>query len=484
MTAFRFRRPPAPGAQMPRRRLLRLAAGALGVSALGLSTLVTDRSARAADYKALVCVFLYGGNDGTNCLVPRGAADHARYAAVRGALALPRDQLVALNGSAWGLHPALAALRPAWTRGQLAPVLNVGPLVRPLTKADYLALPDGSPWLPDGLFSHAEQQTLWATASGRNTTREGWGGRACEALATASPVISLGGNAPFGIERLRMPLVLPGPGALFGAYGLQPQDLAWEPNRLRVQALQAMLDVRDTHVLSNAYRAQQAEALALSGRLARIVAAQPGGAGSVAAIDEAFAPLIAGGRVQGALAGQLYQTAKLIHAREVVGGSRQVYYAEQGGYDTHQDQIDGSVFGGTHAALLRQLGDALAAFQRAMDALGLAGQVTLFTQSDFGRTFAPNSSRGTDHAWGNHQFVLGGAVRGGQVYGRAPALVLGGDDDVGVQSWELQGRWIPTTSVDQFAATLLRWFGASEAQLDAVLPNLANFGAARSLGFV
>jgi uncharacterized protein (DUF1501 family) len=139
---------------------------------------------------------------------------------------------------------------------------------------------------------------------------------------------------------------------------------------------------------------------------------------------------------------------------------------------------------GTHATLLGTLAAALAAFQNALNGVGLGAQVTTFTQSDFGRTFAPNSTLGTDHAWGNHQLVLGGAVRGGTTYGTYPSLVLGGDDDVGVQTWEQQGRWIPTTSVDQYAATLLGWFGAGAAQIDAVLPNLAHFGSARSLGFV
>jgi len=136
------------------------------------------------------------------------------------------------------------------------------------------------------------------------------------------------------------------------------------------------------------------------------------------------------------------------------------------------------------AALLRQVGDSLACFHNAMKALGLADAVTAFTQSDFGRTFTPNNSSGTDHAWGNHHLVIGGAVRGGTTYGSYPTLTLGGPDDVGVDSWELQGRWIPTLSVDQYAATLLAWFGATPAQLDAVLPNLKNFGSARSIGFL
>jgi uncharacterized protein (DUF1501 family) len=168
-----------------------------------------------------------------------------------------------------------------------------------------------------------------------------------------------------------------------------------------------------------------------------------------------------------------------------VQGNRQIFFAQQGGFDTHGNQVAASgAVDGEHARLLKSLGDALAAFYTAMKNLGMGDVVTTFTQSDFGRTFKPNNSSGTDHAWGNQHLVMGGAVRGGTTYGRYPELALGGPDDVGVDAWELQGRWIPTTSVDQYAATLLGWFGASEAQLDAVLPNLVNFGANRRLGIL
>jgi uncharacterized protein (DUF1501 family) len=173
----------------------------------------------------------------------------------------------------------------------------------------------------------------------------------------------------------------------------------------------------------------------------------------------------------------------MLDVRATLGGARQVYFAQLGGFDTHGGQIGADALSGHHAGLLKQLGDALACFQDALAALGLAESVTTFTQSDFGRTFLPNNSSGTDHAWGNHHLVLGGAVKGG-FYGSYPTLALGGPDDVGVDPWEQQGRWIPTSSVDQYAATLLGWMGASAAQLDGILPNLANFGSTRSLGFL
>lgn len=466
---------------LPRRRFLQRGAALGGAAAL--ATLGTGAT-RAADYKALVCVFLYGGNDGMNCVVPTDSTRHAAYAAVRGPLALPRANLVDLPGSDYGLHPALSALQPMWAAGQLAPVFNVGPLQRPLTKAEYLAAPDGADYLPDSLFSHADQQILWECATADALTRTGWGGRGSATLGTVNPVISVGGNGRFGVEPLRSPLVVPGPGSVFGAYGLRPEELAWTPNRLRREAIDALYAQPQGSTLGDAYRAQQGIAFEISERLAALVAAMPGSTLSSPQIDAAFAPLIVDGALTTPLAGQLYQVAKLVRANAIVQGSRQMFFAQQGGYDTHFDQIGGSVATGTHAALLKQLGDAMAAFQRAMDNLGMSGQVTLFTQSDFGRTFVPNSSRGTDHAWGNHQLVMGGAVRGGATYGQYPSLVVGGPDDVGVEAWELQGRWIPTSSVDQYAATLLGWFGADATQLDAVLPNLGNFGATRSLGFL
>lgn len=476
------------GPTMQRRHWLK-AAGLVGAT-LGAGTLANllapSRPARAADYKALVCVFLYGGNDGLNTIVPTDTTRWGEYAAVRGALALPQGSLVGLGTSGYGLHPSLAALAPAWAEGRLAPVFNVGPLFRPLTKAQYRNAAQSSDDIPDSLFSHSDQQILWETGSTDALTRTGWGGRASEALATVNPVISVGGNGRFGLSTRSAPLVLPGPGATFGAYelGTDAWRLNYAPIVARAAALRAIYQQAQDNDIAEAYATMQRDAFAVSERLGALVKVLPGQAGSVAAIDAAFASLISDGNVVPGLPRQMYQLAKLIHGNATVQGNRQIFFAQLGGFDTHGNQIGASVLEGTHAALLKSVGDSLAAFHEAMKALGLSDAVTVFTQSDFGRTFAPNNSNGTDHAWGNHHLVLGGAVRGGQTYGTYPALALGGPDDVGIESWERQGRWIPTTAVDQYAATLLAWFGASDAQLDSVLPNLRNFGATRNLGFV
>jgi len=469
---------------LARREFLRrtsLLGASLGLG--GAGALATFKTARAAEYKALVCVFLYGGNDGTNTIVPMDATRHGQYSGVRAGLALPRTSLQALGTTDFGLHPSLAALMPAWNEGKLAPLFNVGPLYAPLTKAELRAAPASSALIPDNLFSHSDQQILWETGTTDAQERTGWGGRTAQRMATANPVISVGGNGRFGLSSSQAPLVLPAPGQTFGAYGLQASD-TWAPQVLRKAAIDALYAQTADVTLATAYQAQQRDAFTVSARLGTLVKRQPGEAGSNAALDAAFAPITAAGKITTPLGRQLYQVAKLIDGRATVQGDRQIFFAQLGGFDTHGNQIAQDSLTGEHARLLKQLGDALACFHNAMKAIGLSDAVTAFTQSDFGRTFKPNNSNGTDHAWGNHHLVLGGAVKGARTYGSYPTLALGGPDDVGVQSWELQGRWLPTTAVDQYAATLLAWFGADATTLDAVLPNLRNFGSARNLGFV
>lgn len=475
--------PPLPGTPLQRRRLLglggALAAGALGSPLLG-SLLSRGAVAAGDDYKALVCLFYYGGNDSINMLPPRDAARYAQYSAVRGALALPRSSLLAL-GADQGLHPAMAALAPLWQAGALAPVLNVGPLVRPLSKAQYRSAPANDPAVPASLYSHADQQVEWQAASGDAQQRSGWGGRAARAFAAVNPPISFGGNAHFTLSDLQSPWVLPGPGASFGAYGF---FAGHDPSIARRAALDALMREAQTAPLAEAYGRSMREAFEIEGRLAQLIGEVPDPVNDPSGIAQAFKAMIADHYFTNDLGAQLYQVARFVHGRATVQGSRQVFFVQMGGFDNHADQIGSSALDGLHAALLKESAEAMAAFWQALQAIGMADRVTLFTQSDFGRTLAPNSSRGTDHAWGGHQLVMGGAVAGGQVHGTYPSLLLGGPDDVGVDEWELQGRWIPSLSVDQYAATLLRWWGLGESQLDLVLPNLRNFGAARGAGFM
>lgn len=467
---------------MNRRNLLRaaglLAAGSVANLALG------TRTAHAGDYKALVCVFLSGGNDGLNTVVPLDDSRYAQYDAVRQRLAVPRRSLIALGRSGFGLHPALAALGSAAAEGQLVPVLNVGPLRAPLTKEQYGSQPGGSVMIPSNLFSHSDQQTLWETSAATPFVRTGWGGRTTE-LAGLNPVISFGGNTRFGTTSHQDALVLPAAGVMFGPQGLDAQALLQAPGAARMQALQALYSHAQSGALRKAYAAQQRYAFTVGDVLGPLVNSLPGDGQSPGAINSAFSSLISGNRLVTPLSAQLYQVAKLVAARNYLPGNRQIFFVRLDGFDTHAQQVlSGDATQGRHAALLRELGEALGAFHAALKSLGVSDSVTTFTTSDFGRTFKPNDSGGTDHAWGNHQLVLGGAVRSQSPVGDMPELVLGGRDDVGSQSWEQHGRWIPGISVDQYAATLLRWFGAQDSQLDTILPNLANFGSRRNLGFV
>ena len=458
-------------------------AGALGTGTLA-NLMLAARPAHAADYKALVCIFLYGGNDGLNTIVPTDSARHTQYKTVRDALHIPVANLLPLSGTSFGLHPSLSALSSVWADGKLAPVFNVGPLYKPMTKAQFRAEPSSSDLIPDNLFSHSDQQNLWENGTTDTMTRTGWGGRASVALGTANPVISVGGSARFGLSDTQSTLVLPEtPGDTFGAYNLQPADLTNNPtNAARKVAIDALYAENQALQLGNAFSAAQRNAFAISDRLGALVKVKPG-VGSNAVIDAAFAGVLNTDKTfKTSIAKQMYQIAKLVSGNATVQGNRQMFFAQMGGFDTHGGQVQTATTG-THATLLKGLGDALGAFYTAMKALGMSESVTAFTQSDFGRTFKPNASTGTDHAWGNQHLVLGGAVKGGTTYGTYPELVLGGADDVGVDSWERQGRWIPTTSVDQYAATLLGWFGASDAQLASVLPNLKNF-TTKKLGFV
>ena len=458
--------------------------GALGAGLLGLplASSLWPRPAGAAgdDYMALVCLSLNGGNDGLNMLPPRDAGRHALYQTVRGALALPRSSLQPLDAD-HGLHPAMAALAGVWADGALAPVFNVGPLAAPLSKAQYRAAVAGDGKVPDSLFSHPDQQRQWDSAATRSAERSGWGGRAATAMAGGAPPIAIGGNAQFVLSDQSAAWVLPGPGADFGVLGLHGADPA---TQARGAALQALLRDSQTSPLAEAYARAAREAMVLESRLATLVSAPPDPAFDTSGIAQAFAAQIGQAGFVDSLAGQLCQVARLVHGRATVGSSRQIFHVQLNGFDHHAMQVGDSALLGVHAALLQTLAQAMASFWQALQAIGMADRVTLFTQSDFGRTFAPNDSRGTDHGWGNHQLVMGGAVLGGRCHGRYPTLALGGPDDVAVETWERQGRWIPSASVDQYAATLLRWWGLGEAGLDTVLPQLRHFGSERTLGFM
>jgi uncharacterized protein (DUF1501 family) len=415
------------------------------------------------DYRALVCVFLFGGNDGNNMIVPLDTAGYAAYAAARGTgtggLALPQAQLLPLapptGAAAYGLHPNLPDLPALWNDGVLGVVFNVGTLLAPTTKQDFL---QNSVPVPISLLSHQDQQHQWQTVLSDQYSRTGWGGRIADGLPSGPlpSVVSISGNQLFSVGATTSPLALPAAGGGFGLSGFNGSAVA-------NARLQAMDDIRMLQEQNLIVQATQSEAsLALSA--SKLVAPVLAGTGS--SVDSLFTGLTS------SISKQLLQVARMIGARQTLGVGRQIFFVSQSSYDTHNTQLE------RQGSLFADLSPALAAFYAATVQLGVAQQVTSFTLSDFGRTLQPASGDGSDHAWGNHHLVLGGAVKGRQTYGTFPTLELGGPDD-----FTSQGRWVPTTAVDQYAATLATWFGVSATDLPTVLPYVGRYSTA-NLGFL
>jgi uncharacterized protein (DUF1501 family) len=408
---------------------------------------------QTSDYKALVCIFQFGGNDSGNMIVPMDAASYATYARGRGRVALKQAELLPIQaqGRAYGLHPALAPLRDLYTQRRMAVAANVGMLVRPVARAEYLT---DKADVPRNLYSHSDQVQQWQSSNPTGGSATGWAGRIADLVApNAAPIpasISVTGNSLFLTGQQVTPANL-SPGNAFGLDYLSESPA----DRTRLTALQQILTLDSGATLVSAAQNTLALGLRNSQELRSALQGAP-------ALDTVF-PETDLGR-------QLAQIAQIISLRARLGASRQIFFCSQGGYDNHSELL------GNHNGLLTQLGEAMAAFYKATDALGAAGNVTTFTASEFGRTFNANSTDGSDHAWGSHHLVLGGAVRGGDMVGRFPALDLQGPDDAGER-----GVWIPTTSLDQYGAAMAGWFGVSAADQAAVFQNLKNFGGTPAL---
>jgi uncharacterized protein (DUF1501 family) len=452
-------------AKISRRDFLRKlgAVGALGALS-GLDALaLRGSSAHAAgeDYRALVCIFLVGGNDANNTIVPV-SGDYAAYSAVRGNLAIPQQDLVPLApiaGSAeYGLHPRLAPLRDIWDSGAMSVLLNVGALAEPTTKTSYVT---GRSSRPDGLFSHLDQQILWQGTGPNSILRSGWGGRIADHLdsvngaGTIPMVISIAGDSLYTTGDVTSAIVVPESGG-FSLAGFNNTAA----DHARRAALDQLMIVDHEAKLVKAAGDTMKRALASCATIDSVINS------NFSTIQNLFADQ------RNAIARQLLRVAKLIEARANFGAKRQIFFVSLDGFDTHSNQLN------AQTALFAQLAPALKAFYDATVRLGVASSVTTFTLSDFGCTFRPNTGGGTDHGWGSHHFVIGGAVRGRQFYGRFPTLALDGPDDAGKE-----GRWIPTIAVDQYAATLAAWFGVSASDLPLIVPNIGRF-AGTNLGFM
>lgn len=434
-----------------------------------LDALAAAQPPAFTDYKALVCIFLYGGNDANNTVIPLD--NHQLYAAGRSSLAIAKDKLLPFTiapsnlSEQYALHPALSAIHPLFDTRRLAVLANVGTLVQPTSRQEYL---ERKARVPSQLFSHLDQQREWESGNAAKFIPSGWGGRLATQLGkletkVLSGSISLSGNSLFSNSGVSSSLVLqPAPTKLSGVLNLShPGDL-WGNSGLRT-----LLDAESKSGQLDLTKAM-ASVMQRAINTSEILAADP-------ELNTVFP------NPTTSLGNQLLQVAKLIKlSSESLGIHRQVYFCSLSGFDTHSGQ---GLETGNHASLLKTLADAMFAFDQAMIELGLNDNVTSFTMSDFSRTFKPgNGGSGSDHAWGGHHFIMGGAVKGGAFYGKFPDLNLNGPDDSDTGN-DARGRWIPSTAVDQYAATLAKWYGIADKDLPTLFPNLKNFPTG-DLGFM
>ena len=446
------------------------------------------------DYKALVCIFLQGGNDSNNLILPTLTSQYNNYASIRTpVLAIPQNAILPVtsldgDGNTYGLHPSCPELQTLFGEGKLAFLFNTGTLVYPVTRTQYLS---GKSALPPQLFSHADQQTQWQTSVPDQPPTTGWGGRCADLLNAVQPgapvslMVTLAGANTFEVGNIVSQYSVSTSGAISLSLPGSPSGGA---NTNRLPTLMSLLGLPYTNLQSQAYANVAEQAINTSSLLNNAIAPT----GTTGYWTTPFPSKITapeGGAVfSSSLSPQLQMVARLIAAGSTAAASggfgmkRQIFFCQVGGYDLHTGQTEYStnspnnVLLGAHTNLLAELSQSMNAFQRAMEQLGLSKNVTAFTASDFGRTF-PSNGQGSDHGWGSHHLILGGAVNGQRTYGTFPVLTINGPNDTST------GRWIPTTAIDEYFATLATWFGVDSNNLGTVFPNLGRF-AQPNLGFI
>ncbi|HEX4796572.1 MAG TPA: DUF1501 domain-containing protein [Humisphaera sp.] len=416
------------------------------------------------DYKALVCIFLFGGNDGNNLLLQTDSATYSNYTTTRGAIALPLPGTtggpLALNplsndGHTYGLHPSCVELTNLFNSGQVAILANVGTLLAPITLAQYKA---HSVALPPQLFSHNDQQVEWQTSIEDQPAKTGWGGRSADLLYSlngnnqVSMNISLAGANTFETGNTINQYNVSTSGAI--ALNVSPAS--------QLQALKDLVNLNHTNLYESAFASEMNTAITDASLLNNAITATSSSTYWTTPFPTS------------SLGKQLKMIARLIQAAPTLGHNRQIFFASIGGFDLHGTE---GAQTGAHANLLADLSASMNALYKATLQLGVSPSVTTFTASDFSRTYPVNPTAGTDHAWGNHHIIMGGSVIGQRLYGTYPTLTVNGPDDTGT------GRWIPTTSVDQYSATLAKWFGVSSSNMSSVFPYLGRF-ATPDLGFM
>lgn len=444
-----------------RRNFLQLSASA-GLLA-GLSRFDFEATAAQQDYKALVCLFLFGGNDGHNVIVPLNPTQYSAYQQARGGLTMPQNQLLPVSDPVqgqFGLHYGLPELQTIYNQGRMTVVSNVGLLVRPTTYQDYL----NSVQLPTQLRSHSDQISQMQTGVPNTGGNTGWGGR------TADLMVGNNLNATFPVSVSLNNSALFCQGAVVQSASLQPGNyldqnaMSFWPStaaQARAAAQQQIINADSGNLIINAANKVLADAVAINPILKNAGAGTP--------LTTVFPGT--------SLGNQLKDIARIINLRSQLGVGRQVFFCGLGGFDTHSSQAY------TQWDLLRQVSQALGAFYNATVEMGVADKVTSFTLSDFGRTLQP-SGTGTDHGWGNHILVVGGGVNGGRICGTFPNMLNYAAVGSGQQDFaDNRGTMLPSASLSQFGATLAKWFGAADGQLNGLFPTLSNFSV-RDLGFM
>ena len=439
---------------LSRRGFIRAGAATVGTLALRPFGLLPALAQSSANYRALVCVFLFGGNDSNNTVIPMDDTSYAAYTSIRGSLALSASELTptvySVSNAPFAFHGKLAEVASMFSSKELAVVANTGSLVQPLTRSQYQG--SQAP-VPLNLFSHSDQQLQWQTSMAQGNSPTGWAGRVADYLSAQKinsssfpAFLSVAGNALEGQGASTQPVAI-APGQSLAIKGINSSA----SSQARLSALTNLLTADSGLSLVQAANRTMANSIADAAALEAALA-------KTTPFKTKFPTT--------SLGSQLQQVAQIIQVQSYLGMSRQIFFCSLGGFDTHASELE------THNNLYPQLSQALAAFYAATQELDVAQNVTTFTESDFSRTFQPTTTDGSDHAWGSHHLVLGGAVHGGQIYGQFPTFELAGPNDT-----DTRGRWIPTTSIDQYGATLCSWFGIPDSALATVFPNFANFGS-------